>query len=104
MPWFDSEEVFGLSLRRQNLPIVKAADSALRAFIDGRCRHQVKHRANPRAATPGDMDKRWCALPHCKDCWWPPMTKFLPWPTCGSAAEWCWWLNPTATRRAPKGK
>ena len=91
--WFDSEEVYGLSLRKQQLPIIKDDHGALRGLVDGRCRHQVKHRADPTASRPGDMDKRWCALPHCKDCW-PGNAKFLTWPVCGSSAEWCWWLNP----------
>lgn len=92
--WVDSEEVFGISLRRV-APIENVRPMAL-PFIDGRCRHLVKHRADPHASQPGDMDKRWCALPSCKDCW--PL-RTLPWPTCGSGPEWCWWLSrrPCAT-------
>jgi hypothetical protein len=99
VPWLDSEEVFGLALRQRRLPIVKASPTEL-PFVDGRCRHQVKHRADPTSSNPGDMDKRWCALPACKDCWPSVSTtgfgRYLPqWPMCGVAHEWCWWLDRT---------
>ena len=92
MSWADSEEVYGLALRRLGVPILRDDHGPLRGLVDGRCRHQVKHRADPTASAPGVMDKRWCALPNCKDCW-PGNARFLPWPVCGSTAEWCTWLN-----------
>jgi hypothetical protein len=100
VPWSDSEDVNGRALRGRTLPIAKVSANQL-PFVDGRCRRRAEHRDVPTFSHPDpgdtqDSEKRWCALPSCKDCW--PSAALTAghlsqWSRCGTASGWCRWLS-----------